>query len=64
MLRVQRFLDYLDKLFSPDAFIFGEAISRDHARFLQLLRARARLAPTRFFNDAGIVGAALSANAH
>ncbi len=62
--RVQLFLDYLDMLFFPDVFITGRAIIRDHARFLPLLRTRARLTPARFFNDAVIIGAALAANAH
>jgi hypothetical protein len=51
-------------LFSPDVFIIGGGISRDHARFFSLLRARAWLAPARCCNDADIIGAALAANVH
>ena len=62
-VRVNEFLGRLEFLFSPDLFIIGGGISRDHAKFLHLLKTRAPLVPAQFFNQAGIVGAALAARA-
>jgi len=59
--RVNEYLAYVEALFSPDLFIFGGGISKDHAEFFPLLETRAPLVPAAFFNEAGIVGAALAA---
>lgn len=62
-VRVNEFLGRLEFLFSPDLFIIGGGISRDHAKFLHLLKTRAPVVPAQFLNQAGIVGAAMAARA-
>jgi polyphosphate glucokinase len=59
--RVNEFLTYLEALFSPDMFIIGGGVSKEHESFFHLLETRAPIVPAAFFNEAGIVGAALSA---
>lgn len=59
--RVNEFLAYVEALFTPDLFIFGGGVSKQHAEFFHLLETRAPLVPAAFFNEAGIVGAALAA---
>lgn len=60
--RVDEHLAVIEKLFTPDLFIIGGGVSKEHAKFLPLLRRRARVVPAEFFNEAGIVGAALAAS--
>jgi polyphosphate glucokinase len=60
--RLDEHLATLEKLFTPDLFIIGGGVSKEHARFLPLLKRRARVIPAEFFNEAGIVGAALAAS--
>lgn len=59
--RVNRFLNHVEFLFSPDLFIFGGGVSKRHDRFFHYLDTRAPIVPAAFFNDAGIIGAALAA---
>lgn len=59
--RVNEYLSYVEALFSPDLLIFGGGISKNHKDFFHLLESRAPLVPAAFFNEAGIVGAALAA---
>jgi polyphosphate glucokinase len=59
--RVNEYLAYIEALFSPDLFIFGGGVSKNHKEFFHLLETRAPLVPAGFFNEAGIVGAALAA---
>lgn len=59
--RLNEFLSHMERLFSPDLFIIGGGISQRHERFFPLLRTRAELLPARFYNQAGIIGAALAA---
>ncbi len=56
--RVQRYLAYVEKLFSPDLIIFGGGISAESEQFLPHLRTKAPLVPAELLNNAGIVGAA------
>ena len=60
--RVQEYLDLLEFLFSPDLFIVGGGVSKQHEKFLPLLKTQARIVPAGLFNEAGIVGAALAAH--
>jgi len=61
---LNEFLERLEFLFSPDLFILGGGISRKHDKFLHLLHtSRAQVLPAQFFNQAGIVGAAMAARA-
>jgi polyphosphate glucokinase len=59
--RVNKYLNYLDYLFSVDLFILGGGISRDHDKFLHMLKVRSEVVPAHFYHQAGIVGAALAA---
>lgn len=61
--RLDEHLAVIELLFSPDLFIIGGGISKQHSKFLPLLKRRARVVPAQFFNEAGIVGAALAAHA-
>lgn len=59
--RFNRYLKEMEKLFWPDLFIVGGGISKEHERYLPLLSIRTPIIPAQFFNQAGIVGAALAA---
>ena len=59
--RVEAYLDYLDRLFSPDLFILGGGVSKKAGKFLDKLSTRARVVPAELQNEAGIVGAAYAA---
>ncbi|RME48400.1 MAG: ROK family protein [Caldilineae bacterium] len=59
--RVDEYLHYLERLFSPDLFIIGGGVSKRHEKFLPLLTVETRTVPARLRNEAGIIGAALAA---
>jgi polyphosphate glucokinase len=60
--RVEEVLAELEALLSPGLFIIGGGISRKSDKFVPLLTGlRARVVPATLLNDAGIVGAAISA---
>ncbi|MBZ2195367.1 polyphosphate--glucose phosphotransferase [Occultella gossypii] len=56
--RLQRYFAHVEFLFSPDLFIVGGGVSKDHEKFLPLLELRAPIVPAKLRNTAGIVGAA------
>ncbi|TDE90053.1 ROK family protein [Occultella glacieicola] len=56
--RLQRYFAHVEFLFSPDLFIVGGGVSKDHEKFLPLLNLRAPIVPAKLRNTAGIVGAA------
>ncbi|MGK4582785.1 polyphosphate--glucose phosphotransferase [Kitasatospora sp. HPMI-4] len=61
-VRVDEYLDLVDRLFAPRLIVIGGGVSRKHDKFLPLLKEReARVVPARLRNDAGIVGAAMAA---
>jgi len=60
---VDEYLLKLEALFSPNLFIIGGGISKKHDKFLPLLTVRTPVVPAQLLNEAGIVGAALSARA-
>ncbi|WP_280715099.1 polyphosphate--glucose phosphotransferase [Kitasatospora sp. MAP5-34] len=63
-VRVDEYLDLVERLFSPQLIIIGGGVSRKHDKFLPLLRERdAGVVPALLRNDAGIVGAAMAAAA-
>jgi len=39
--------------------ILGGGVSAKHGKFFKFLKTRAKVVPAEFFNEAGIVGAAL-----
>lgn len=59
--RVDEYLHYLERLFSPDLFIVGGGVSKKYDKFLPLLSVRIPTVTAQLLNDAGIVGAALAA---
>ena len=60
--RVNEYLEAMQRLFWPDVFILGGAVSERFAEFAPLLRSPAELRPARFGNQAGVIGAALAAS--
>lgn len=59
--RVNEVLNRLEILFTPDLFIIGGGVSKEHAKFLPLLKTSAKVVPAKLLNEAGIVGAAIAA---
>jgi polyphosphate glucokinase len=60
--RVEEYLGHVEALVWPSLFIIGGGISRKSDKFVPLLTSvRARIVPAAMHNDAGIVGAAMTA---
>lgn len=57
-VRLQRFYETVEMLFSPDLIVVGGGVSKKHEKFLPLLRTKAPVVPALLRNEAGIVGAA------
>jgi len=57
--RLDKYLAVLERILWPELIIIGGGISAKHEKFFPCLKTRARLVPAEFFNQAGIVGAAL-----
>lgn len=59
--RVNDYLALMERLFWPDAFIFGGAISEDFSHYAPHLVSRATVRPAALGASAGVIGAALAA---
>lgn len=59
--RVNDYLALMERLFWPDAFIFGGAISEEFAHYSPHLVSRATIRPAALGASAGLIGAALAA---
>ncbi|MFJ8664923.1 polyphosphate--glucose phosphotransferase [Streptomyces sp. NPDC093600] len=60
--RLQKYLEHVEMLFSPELFIIGGGVSRKADKFLPLIEGiRAEIVPAGLQNNAGIVGAAMAA---
>ena len=59
--RLAEVIEHLDALIWPDLVIIGGGVSKESAKFIPQLNARARCVPAALHNEAGIVGAALLA---
>ena len=59
--RVNEYLGVMHRLFWPDVFILGGAVSERFTEFAPLLQSPAELRPAHFAGQAGVVGAALAA---
>lgn len=57
--RVERYLRYLEALFSPDLFILGGGVSKRSEKFFPYLDLETPIVAAELKNEAGIVGAAL-----
>ena len=53
------YVGVLEKLLWPELIIVGGGVSAQHEKFFKFIKPRAKLVPAEFFNNAGIVGAAL-----
>lgn len=61
--RLQIYYSTLEKLLVPDLFIVGGGISKQHEKFLPLLKLKTEIVPAKLRNAAGIIGAAALAYA-
>lgn len=60
--RLQTYYTKVENLFTPDLFIVGGGVSKEHADYLPLLKLRTEIVPAKLKNTAGIIGAAMVAN--
>lgn len=58
---VNEYLLAVENLIWPDLIIIGGGVSKKASRFIPLVKTRAKVVPAKLRNEAGIVGAALSA---
>jgi len=56
--RLQTYYSKLEALFTPDLFIVGGGVSKEHEFFLPLLHLKTKIVPATLKNNAGIIGAA------
>ncbi len=61
--RLNEYFQRVEYLFSPDLFIIGGGISKKSSKFLPLITIRTPIVTAQLLNDAGIVGAAMAAQA-
>ena len=59
--RFNIYISRLEKLFWPNLFILGGGVSKDFEKFREFLTLETPVVTAQFLNEAGIVGAALSA---
>jgi len=62
--RVQHYMAHVERLFTPDLFVVGGGVSKAADRWVPLLDLRTPVKPAELLNNAGIVGAALTAYEH
>jgi polyphosphate glucokinase len=60
-VRVDEYLDTMERLFWPDLIIVGGGVSKDADKFFPKLSSRVKVVPAQMLNNAGIAGAALAA---
>lgn len=59
-VRLNEYLNYLERILPPDHFVLGGGISKNFDQYSDLLDTQATITPARFRNRAGIIGAALA----
>jgi polyphosphate glucokinase len=59
--RLNTYFQHIEMLFSPDLIIIGGGVSKKHDSFLHYIDVRAEVVPAKLRNEAGIVGAAVTA---
>lgn len=57
--RLCRYVTILERIIWPELIIIGGGVSAKHDKFFKYIKCRAKLVPAEFYNEAGIVGAAL-----
>ena len=60
--RVNRYMQHVEQLFTPDLFVVGGGVSKDAEKWVPLLELQTPVKPAELLNDAGIVGAAIAAS--
>ena len=60
--RFQEYLGHMEMLINPDVIIIGGGASKYYEKFFCYLKTNAKLLPAHFFNQAGIIGAAIFAS--
>lgn len=60
-VRLQRYYEHVEMLFSPDLFVIGGGVSKDWKKFGHLLTLNVPVVPAQLRNKAGIIGAAMVA---
>ncbi len=58
---LNEFLEYTDRIFSPDLIIIGGGISKKFAKYSEYINPKLNVTPAEFQNNAGIIGAAMFA---
>jgi polyphosphate glucokinase len=58
---VNRYMQHVERLFTPDLFVVGGGVSKNADRWVPLLELHTPVEPAQLLNDAGIVGAAIAA---
>ncbi len=56
---LSQYIHTLEDILWPELIILGGGVSAKHVKYFQYLKSRAKLMPAEFFNQAGIVGAAI-----
>lgn len=59
--RLDKYFKHIEFIFSPDLIIIGGGVSKKHQKFLKHIDVQARVVPAQLRNEAGIVGAAVTA---
>lgn len=59
--RLDLYFQHIEFLFSPELIIIGGGVSKKHDRFLKHINTRAKIIPAELRNEAGIIGAAVTA---
>ncbi len=59
--RLNKYLRYLERIFSPEVFIIGGGTSKYFGEIKELITTQAEVVPAKLLNQAGIIGAALAA---
>jgi polyphosphate glucokinase len=58
--RINKYLCHVEKLVYPDLIILGGGISKDFEKFSHMLTTECEVTHAQFYNNAGIIGAAMS----
>jgi polyphosphate glucokinase len=57
--RLHDYVKVLERLFWPELIVVGGGVSSKHRKFFKFIKARAKMVPAEFLNQAGIAGAAM-----
>ncbi len=60
--RVEEYLKHIEGLLAPRLFIIGGGVSKKSDRFFPLIDIRTPMVPATLLNNAGIIGAAVTAD--